>query len=68
MTVARDMVGEPARRGDVLTGLGLAGSLPFLTVSLGRGRVSKRHLIGVISCQHMPRGALTPGDACPSFA
>jgi hypothetical protein len=30
MTVARDMVGEPARRGGLLTGLGLAGSLPFL--------------------------------------
>ena len=30
MTVACEMVGVPARRGGVLTGLGLAGSLPFL--------------------------------------
>lgn len=30
MTVAFDIMGEPARRGSVLTGLGPACSLPFL--------------------------------------
>jgi hypothetical protein len=50
MMVARDMVGEPARRGVVLAGLGLAGSIPFLAVSLGRVRVIERHLNDMISC------------------
>ena len=41
MTVTRGMLDEPARRG-VLAGLGLAGSLPFSPVSLGRNRVKER--------------------------
>jgi hypothetical protein len=50
MTVARDMMGGPARRDGVSTDLGLAGSLPFSPVSLGRGRVIERHLIDMICC------------------
>jgi hypothetical protein len=40
--VTRGMLGEPAR-GGVPAGLGLAGSLRFSPVSLGRDRVSERH-------------------------
>jgi len=43
MTVTRGMLGEPAGAGDVLAGLGLTGSLPSLSVSLGRIRVTERH-------------------------
>jgi hypothetical protein len=43
MMVTRGMLGEPARRGGALAGLGLAGSLPCLPVSLGRDRVKARH-------------------------
>jgi hypothetical protein len=56
MTVAYDMVGVPARRGGVLTDLGLAGSLPFL-LSLGRGKVNERHLTAVIRARRVPRSA-----------
>jgi len=41
--VTPGMLGEPARRGGVLAGLGLAGSLLYLPVSLGRDRVKERH-------------------------
>ena len=40
--VTRGMLDEPARGGGVLAGLGLAGSLPFSPVSLGRDRVKER--------------------------
>jgi hypothetical protein len=43
MMVTRGMLGEPARRGGTLAGLGLAGSLRCLPVSLGRDRVKERH-------------------------
>ena len=46
--VTRGMLGEPARGGDVLAGLGLAGSLPFSPVSLGRDRVKERQPDGMI--------------------
>jgi len=42
MTVTRGMLDEPAPGGGVLAGLGLAGSLPFSPVSLGRNRVKER--------------------------
>jgi len=42
MMVTRGMLGEPARRGGALAGLGLAGSLPCLPISLGRDRVKER--------------------------
>jgi hypothetical protein len=41
--VTRGMLGEPARRGGALAGLGLAGSLPCSPVSLGHDRVKERH-------------------------
>jgi len=43
MTVTPGMLGEPARRGGALAGLGLAGSLRCLPVSLGRDWVKERH-------------------------
>src|ERR1700730_5813237 len=39
---------ESARRGAVWAGLSPAGSFPSLLARVGRGRVSVRHLIGVI--------------------
>jgi len=48
MTVTRGMLGEPARRGGALAGLGLAGSLPCSPVSLGRGWVKERHADAMI--------------------
>jgi hypothetical protein len=48
MTITRGMLGGPARRGGVLAGLGLAGSLPFSPVSLGRDRVNERPPDGMI--------------------
>ena len=41
--VTRGMLGESARRGGALAGLGLAGSLLCLPASLGRDRVKERH-------------------------
>ena len=46
--VTRGMLGEPARRGGALAGLGLAGSLRWLPVSLGRNRVNERQPDGMI--------------------
>src|SRR5579859_5100200 len=43
MMVTRGMLGEPARRGGALAGLGLAGSLSFSPVRLGRDRMKERH-------------------------
>ncbi len=48
VTMPRFVTIERAHR--VLLTCGLAGSLPFLSLSLGRGRVSKRHQIEVICC------------------
>ena len=48
MTVTPGMLGEPARRGGALAGLGQAGSLPSSPVSLGRNRVKERQPDGMI--------------------
>jgi len=59
MTVTRGMLDEPARGGGVLAGLGLAGSLPFSPVSLGRNRVKERQPDGMIRRRRLGLTALS---------
>jgi hypothetical protein len=59
MMVTRGMLDEPARRGGVLAGLGLAGSLRFSPVSLGRDRVKERQPDGMIRCRRLGLAALS---------
>jgi len=73
MMVTRGMLGEPARRGGALAGLGLAASLPCLPVSLGRGRVKERHpdemirrrRFGLTALSSPARGGLRSGVGIP---
>jgi hypothetical protein len=73
MMVTRGMLGEPARRGGALAGLGLAGSLPCLPVSLGRDRVKERHAdemirhgrFGLTAPPSPARGGLRSGVGIP---
>jgi hypothetical protein len=67
------MLDEPARRGGALAGLGLAGSLPCLPVSLGRDRVKERHAdemirhgrFGLTAPPSLARPACVPGVGIP---
>jgi hypothetical protein len=61
--LTRGMLGEPARRGGALAGLGLAGSLRCSPVSLGRDRVTERHPDEVIRRGRFGLTGPRPGPA-----
>ena len=73
MTVTPGMLDEPARRGGALAGLGLAGSLPCLPVSLGRNRVKerqpdemiRRRRLGLTALSSPARAGLRSGAGIP---